>query len=67
MMPNTLTLNEKLQKFLKKLMMTSVDQKRLSVELPDDKCYHDGQSDLSESLVVQFRVMFQEELKAINK
>ena len=56
-------LNERIDTFHKKLMKTAIDHKRLSKELPADKCYHDGQSDLSESLAVHFRVTFQEELQ----
>jgi hypothetical protein len=61
-----MTLNDRLDKFHRKLIKASIDHRRLAKELPTDKQYHDGKSHLGESLSVEFRLMFKDELGKVS-
>jgi hypothetical protein len=58
-----MTLNERINKFDKKLLKLSMDHGRLKTELPDDRHYHEGKSDLAEMLKIEFKALFKEELE----
>ena len=58
-----MTQNETIDKWHKKFLKLSMDHKRLMEELPADRHYHEGKSDLAGGLAVEFRVDFDKELK----
>lgn len=56
-------INKRIDDFHKKLIKEAINHRRLSEELPEDKHYHDGKSDMAAALKVQFKLLFEKEIK----